>query len=112
MQIREEALKDVVVLKFLGRLDAHAAPEVRNVTKEQLERQHGKLVFDFEGVSFVDSSGLGSLVSCLREVNKMGGDIKISHLREPVRGLFEVTRLHRLFEIFDNSAAAAETFQS
>jgi len=107
MEIREERINDVEVLKLEGRLDASSAKDIKekvaSLTKENL-------VIDMEGIDFIDSSGLGSLVSSLRSVNKLGGDIKISALQDQVRAIFELTRLHRIFGIYDDSDAAAMSF--
>ncbi|MBL7213920.1 MAG: STAS domain-containing protein, partial [Desulfobacteraceae bacterium] len=59
---------------------------------------------------FTDSSGLGSLVSSLRSLNKLGGDIKIASLQDQVRAIFELTRLHRVFQVFDEREEAVKSF--
>ena len=65
--------------------------------------------FNMAEVDFIDSSGLGSLVSCLRLVNKEDGNIRLSSLQGQIRSLIELTRLHRVFQIFDDCDAAVKS---
>jgi anti-sigma B factor antagonist len=111
MQIEEQTINNVHVLKLKGRLDAASAKDIREKVISLSQQNQVNLVIDMEGVDFIDSSGLGSLVSSLRTVNKQGGDIKISALQDQVRSVFELTRLHRIFGIYDDSTAAAMSFQ-
>ena len=69
------------------------------------------VVFDLSNVEFVDSSGLGSILSCLRLLNASGGDLKLCHMRKPVRVLFELVRMHRVFDIAETLDDAVKAFQ-
>jgi anti-sigma B factor antagonist len=70
-----------------------------------------RMVLDLSRVDFIDSSGLGALVSCLRQAHSVGGEIKLSGLRKPVRALFELVRMHRVFEVFNDSTEALASYQ-
>jgi anti-sigma B factor antagonist len=65
-----------------------------------------KLIFDMSSLKFVDSSGLGALLSCLRQLNASGGALKLYAMMKPVRALFELVRMHRVFEIFNTQEEA------
>lgn len=110
MEIGEETINNVPVLKLKGRLDADSARDIREKVVSLSRENRVNLVVDMTGVDFIDSSGLGSLVSSLRTVNKAGGDIRISGLQDQVRSVFELTRLHRIFGIYDDPTAAAISF--
>jgi len=110
MKIWEDKIDDIDVLEFEGRLDASSAQEIKDKVSALAKENRINLVIDMAAVEFMDSSGLGSLVGSLRLVNELGGDIKIASLQDPVRAIFELTRLHRIFEIFDDSGAAARSF--
>ncbi len=110
MEIRQETINHVAVLSLEGRLDASSARDIKEKVSSLSRENRVNLVIDMAGVVFIDSSGLGSLVSSLRTVNKLGGDIKISALQDQVRAVFELTRLHRIFGIYDDSTAAAMSF--
>jgi anti-sigma B factor antagonist len=59
------------------------------------------LLLDMSKLSFVDSSGLGALLSCLRSMNGKNGKLKLFGITKPVMALFELVRMHRLFSIYD-----------
>ena len=110
MEILEGRIDSIDVLKIKGRLDASSAKDIKEKVSALTKEKRVNLVIDIGAIDFIDSSGLGSLVASLRSVNKFGGVIKIASLQDPVRAIFELTRLHRIFEIFDDSTAAAKSF--
>ncbi len=61
--------------------------------------EHRKVIFDMSQVRFVDSSGLGGLISCLRLLNSRNGDLRLCNMSAAVRALFELMRMHRVFNI-------------
>jgi|SRR5580700_2852150 anti-sigma B factor antagonist len=69
-----------------------------------------KLIFDMSGVQFVDSSGLGAILACLRQLNAKGGDMKVFGLSKGVRSLFELVRLHKVVEIHNTREEALSAF--
>ena len=80
-------------------LDAHNTKQFKNDI--QMFLQPGcKIVFDMGHLRFVDSSGIGAMISCLRQAHAMSGEIKLCALTKPVRAVFELVRMHQLFEIF------------
>jgi len=112
MEITEQLIGEVTVLKLNGRLDSISAPELKDRVKACARTGLIRLVIDMAGIDFVDSSGLGSLVACLRSVNKLEGDMRIAALQDRVRAVFELIRLHHIFEIFDSADAAANSYLS
>ncbi len=110
MEILEAKINDVEVLKLKGRLDASSAKDFKDKINSLVKEKCIKVIIDMGAVDFIDSSGLGSLVASLRSVNKSGGDIKICSLQNKVRAIFELTRLHRVFGIYEDSNAAATSF--
>jgi anti-sigma B factor antagonist len=59
------------------------------------------VVLDLSQVRFVDSSGLGSILSCLRQMNAKGGELNLCGITKQVRALFDLVRMHRIFDIYD-----------
>jgi anti-sigma B factor antagonist len=111
MNIVEEIMDEVTVLKFQGRLDSNSAATVKDRIKSCINERRLQLVVDMGDVDFVDSSGLGSLVYSLRMIDKAGGAIRISAVQDRVRAVFELTKLHHLFEIYDDAGAAVRAFR-
>ena len=110
MDIVEEKIDAVYVLKLMGRLDASCASELKDAVLAMIDADKLKILIDMAAVDFVDSSGLGTLVTCLRSVSKAGGVFKIASLNKNPKNLFETTRLDRVFELYDDRKAALNSF--
>lgn len=100
----------VVVLVIPGEtLDASNAKAFKSDVASAIT-PGAKVVFDMSQLRFVDSSGLGAILSCLRQLHALGGDLKLCAMNKPVRALFELVRMHRVFEIFNTSDEAVRAF--
>lgn len=65
-----------------------------------------KVLFDMSPLQFVDSAGLGALMACRRHLSSFGGELKLCGMSKKVRSVFEISRMHRLFDIAENKEAA------
>ena len=77
---------------------------------EQLEGGDRKFVVDFSSTGYIDSSGLGVLVSLSKKIREQGGELRLSSLNEDLRTLFELTKLDTLFRITDTKEEALDGF--
>lgn len=110
MQITTQTGDKATTVELTGRFDASAVPQFRDFISQLLQEETNHFVLNMKGVTYIDSGGLGSLVSFLRQVRLAEGDIKIAALDDRVRSVFELTRLHRIFEIYDDSSIALQSF--
>jgi anti-sigma B factor antagonist len=111
MELMCEHIGDVIVVMLAGaQLDASSVGEFKRDIAQVLE-EHAQVIFDLSQLGFVDSSGLGSLLACLRQVQARGGDLKLCGMSKSVRALFELVRMHRLFHIFDTQEEALRAFR-
>ncbi len=111
MNLSTEQIDDILVITLNAEiLDASNSKEFRAQMTPLLEDSQ-KVVFDMDQVKFIDSSGCGTLLSCLRQLNGNGGDLKLSGVQKPVRTLFELVRMHRIIEIHDQNDDAVCSFQ-
>ncbi len=106
MKITTQTTQDITVLRLGGRYDAHEVPDVRKALGEITEGGNNKIVVNLAEVNFIDSSGLASLVQGMKHCRSGGGDLYLCELRQPVRVIFELTRLDRAFSICGDEAAA------
>ncbi|MGE0827380.1 MAG: STAS domain-containing protein [Candidatus Binatia bacterium] len=112
MEFTCEPLGPVMVVMLTGeQLDASTATEFKRDIAPVLEH-YSQVVFDLSQLGFVDSSGLGALLACLHQLHAKGGDLKLYGISKPVRTLFEIVRMHRLFRIFDTREDAIQAFQA
>ena len=110
MDIIEEAVGNVCVVKLIGRLDASCSSELKDKVTAMLDENKNNILIDLGGIDFIDSSGLGMLVTCLRSVTKAGGVFKITSLQENPKNLFQTTRLDRVFDTYDDRHEAIKEF--
>ncbi|HJX10820.1 MAG TPA: STAS domain-containing protein [Candidatus Binatia bacterium] len=112
MEIAVDKMGDVAIAELpMEELDASNAGELKRDIAPLLEA-HRKLVIDLGRLRFVDSSGLGAFISCLRKLNAKGGDLKLCGMSKQVRAVFELVRMHRIFDIFGTREEALRAFQS
>ena len=100
--------KIIVVTVREERLDAHNSDELKVEMNRLFESGMKDLLVDLKEVRFIDSSGLGVLVSGFKNAATHQGSIKLCSLQTQVKSMFELTRLHRVFEIFASTSDALE----
>jgi anti-sigma B factor antagonist len=101
---------DVTVVTVEGQLIVANRQELKQVIQDALDAGARKFVLDFGPTAYIDSSGLGALVSINRKVREQGGELRLAGLNEDLRSLFELTKLDTLFLIADSAAQALERF--
>ena len=94
------------------RLDAQNAGELKDYLLQAMENGATALIIDLSKVGFIDSSGLGALVSGLKNANLCHGSLVIAGLQPKVRWMFDLSCLHRVFEIFHNRQEALDHSKS
>jgi len=110
MAIASDMMGNVTIAMVPGEeLDASNAAEFKRDVTPLLDATT-KLVFDLSRLRFVDSSGLGAFISCLRKLNAKGGDVKLCGMSKQVRGVFELVRMHRIFDIYATKEEALRAF--
>jgi anti-sigma B factor antagonist len=82
------------------RIDAHNSAELKDSLQQLLENGQTSLVVDLSSVRFIDSSGLGALLSGYKNASLRQGSLVLAGLQPRVQSMFELTRLHRVFEIY------------
>lgn len=101
---------DVTLVEVEGQLIVGNRQELKQKVLEQLENGDRKFVIDFSNTGYIDSSGLGVLVSLSKKIREQGGELRLSRLNEDLRTLFELTKLDTLFKIADTKEQALEGF--
>lgn len=111
MQIKEQIEGDVVVLSLRGNLMGEPeTSEFRDKVKDLVRDGFLKIVLDVSKIKWVNSSGLGALISALATVNNSGGDMRLANVTEKIKSLFMITQLIKVFKTFDTSERAVASF--
>lgn len=110
MSFQVSKSNDVTLIEVEGQLIVGNRQELKQQVLGQLEDGDQKFVIDFANTGYIDSSGLGVLVSLSKKIREQGGELRLSSLNEDLRTLFELTKLDTLFRITDDKEAALEGF--
>lgn len=111
MEIAAKHSGDVAIVELpVEELDASNAADLKRDMAPLLDA-HTKLVLDLSRLHFLDSSGLGAFLSCLRKLNAKGGDLKLCGMSKQVRAVFELVRMNRIFEICASQEEAVRAFE-
>jgi anti-anti-sigma factor len=100
----------VTVLAPSGRLDVAGAPTLKEAIGDAVKNGPPRLVIDMEGVSFVDSTGLGSVIAALKLVRSSKGDLRLAAPNQQVRVVLELTTLDRVFAYYPTVEDALTDF--
>jgi anti-sigma B factor antagonist len=100
----------VTVVDVEGQLIVGNRQELKQKVLDELETGSRKFVVDFENTGYIDSSGLGVLVSLSKKHREQGGELRLANLNGDLRTLFELTKLDTLFRIADSRKEALEDF--
>ncbi len=93
-----------------GEIDINTAPQIKKVFDKMLSEKREKILINFKEVSYIDSSGLATLVEMLKNIRSYGGKLKLSDLSSKIRSLFEITKLEKLFDISNDEEEALNSF--
>lgn len=107
MQIKENIVEDVAIITLKG--DLIGEPEttkLREKVRSLITDDIKKVVIDLADVSYINSTGLGSLISVLTTLRNAGGDLKISHVGEKIKNIFVITQLVKVFDTYETHERA------
>ncbi len=109
MEYHFENIGDVLKVSLAGHLAADCSEEFKNMMFERM-KEHKRILLNLQKVVNVDSSGLGALVSVQQHQHNQAGAIKLCCLQPRPKIIFDITRVSRIFDIFDTETAALESF--
>src|SRR3989338_8940522 len=102
MNMRFENKGEVVVCSVDGEIDINTSPSMQKMSE--------RVVVNLKSVTYVDSSGLATLVEILKNIRQYGGKLKLSNLSPKIKSLFEITKLEKLFDIQPDEEEAIASF--
>ena len=99
MQIKRRQLNGFEVLDITGEINFDTSPVLRNTFIKLIGEKKNKVIINFNGVSYIDSSGLATLVELLQKIKSHSGVLRLCNINPKVKSVFEVTKLDKIFEI-------------
>jgi anti-sigma B factor antagonist len=111
LNISERQAGDVTILDMDGKVTiGEGSVALRSTIRRLLGDKKKKILLNLAGVGYVDSSGIGELVSSFTAVNKEGGQLKLLNLTQKIQDLLAITKLLTVFDVFENEGDALASF--
>ena len=85
---------------------------LRDTVKDLLGKGHKKILLNLGDVNYIDSTGIGELVSAFTSVRNQGGELKLLHLTKKVHDVLQITKLYTVFHVLDDETAAIAAFNN
>ncbi|MFC1467859.1 STAS domain-containing protein [Verrucomicrobiota bacterium] len=114
MKVVCEKHDGIGIVKASGQLTAASTDAFHEQVSswQEVEGEVVSFVLDMSDVDFIDSAGLGALIVTLKRATERGGDMKISNLQKKPRMVFQITRAHKIFEIYDTVNEAIHSYNA
>jgi anti-sigma B factor antagonist len=111
MKASTRQVDGVTIVDLSGRITlGEGSVVLRDTIKDLLSKGQKKILLNLGDVSYIDSSGIGELVSAFTSVRNQGGELKLLHLTKKVHDLLQITKLYTVFDVKDDEAAAIGAF--
>jgi anti-sigma B factor antagonist len=111
MKIEKRTVGDVIILDISGKITlGEGTMTVRNTVRDLLNNKEKKIILNLADVNYIDSSGIGELVSTYTTVTNGGGQLKLLNLTKKIQELLAITKLLTVFHVFENEQAAVASF--
>jgi len=112
LTIKERQAGDVTILDLSGKITiGEGSVQLREAVRKLLDEGKKKMLLNLKEVSYVDSSGIGELVSSYTTTNNQGGQLKLLNLTTKIQDLLSITKLLTVFQTFDDEEVAVASFQ-
>ena len=106
MQLSTQAKGKGAVISVIGDIDLYTSPDLRKAIAKLAKKKADPLVIDLKEVDYMDSSGVATLVEGLQLTGRYKGAFRIATLNDGVREVFELARLDKVFDVYENVDAA------
>ena len=111
VKLASRQVGDVTVIDAAGRITlGEGASSFRDSIRDLAAKGNKKVLLNLAEVSYIDSSGIGEMVSGFTTVTNIGGQLKLLGLSKRVKDLLQITKLYTVFEVFDDETAAIRSF--
>jgi anti-sigma B factor antagonist len=106
MQINSRIVKDIMILDIFGEFELYESSKIKEIFEQKIKEKYKKFVINLENVTYVDSSGIKTLIACEDIIIKLGGELKLVNVQGSIRRIFELTKLINFFPISNSESEA------
>ncbi|MEQ8171988.1 MAG: STAS domain-containing protein [Candidatus Eremiobacterota bacterium] len=102
----KEINNNIMGINIEGEIDVYTSPKVKEALNDLIQKGNNNIIVNLEGVSYIDSTGLGVLIGALKRVKENNGDIKLVCTNLQIKKIFDITGLVKIFELYDSEELA------
>lgn len=111
MKISTRQVDGITILDLSGRITlGEGSVQLRDATRDLLAKGQKNILLNLADVNYIDSSGIGELVSAYTTIRNQGGELKLLNLTKKVHDLLQITKLYTVFDVKDDEASAIASF--
>ncbi|TDI81143.1 MAG: anti-sigma factor antagonist [Caldithrix sp.] len=110
LDVKTKSQDSISIIEIDGEVDLYSSPALRKALLEMTKAQNKAILVDLARVKYMDSSGVATLVEALQQVGKYDGKLKLANLRDGVKNVFELSRLDKVFDIYESIEDAKKSF--
>jgi anti-sigma B factor antagonist len=111
MKIKTRQVDGITIMECSGRITlGECSVQLRDAVRDLLSKGSKQILLNLGDVTYIDSSGIGELVSAFTTVRNQGGDLKLLNLTKKVHDLLQITKLYTVFDVKDDEASAVASF--
>ena len=110
LDVKTKSEDSVAIIEIEGEVDLYSSPDLRKALLEMTKAQNKAILVDLAKVTYMDSSGVATLVEALQQVGKYEGKLKLANLRDAVKDVFDLSRLDKVFDIYESVEDAKNSF--
>ncbi len=111
VKLNTRQVGDVSVVDVAGRITlGEGSSALRDALRDMVAKNHKKILLNLGEVSYIDSSGIGELVSGFTSVTNSGGQLKLLGLNKRVKDLLQITKLYTVFDVHEDESSAVRSF--
>ena len=111
MKLNTRQVDGVTILDLSGRITlGEGSVQLRDAVRDLLAKGSKLILLNLGDVNYIDSSGIGELVSAFTSVQRQGGELKLLHLTKKVHDLLQITKLYTVFDVQEDEAGAIKAF--
>jgi anti-sigma B factor antagonist len=111
MKIKTRQVDGVTILDLSGRITlGEGSVQLRDAVRDLLSKGSKQILLNLGDVTYIDSSGIGELVSAFTTVRNQGGDLKLLNLTKKIHDLLQITKLYTVFDVKEDEASAVASF--
>lgn len=112
MNIEVRTVGDIKIIDWRGRITLpEGTAAIRNMVRDTVNNGGTKIILNLADVNYIDSAGIGELMSAYTSVANLGGKLKLLNLTKRVHEVLAITKLLTVFDVFDNEKAAVDSFK-